>query len=325
MGHHHSAPTELVGPIHTPGTVEVASSPVVTANVAATQSVVDAAGANSPAAMAQQAAATAVINATGDAQHTATTTVSDCCAPHVNLALSGVTSQQAHSYLMNLYENNTCDHSYLEELYNKCNHTHTKATAEPSYLNELYVEDCHAQHISDKCTTTPTAPVKTTDGDCLAAKSVCTATGESNPACIAAKAQCPSSSQTATPVHTETTDLCPAAKSVCTAVGMTNPSCVAAKAQCGATSGQSYLEELYVKKGHKADNCLAAKSVCTATGSSNPACIAAKAQCAKQEGKQVVVVKDSASKCPAAVSVCTATGDDSAECTAAKEQCVGDL
>jgi hypothetical protein len=56
------------------------------------------------------------------------TEVSTCCSPHVNLGLSGVTSAQAHSYLMNLYERNACDKSYLEELYNKCNGHHNIAT-----------------------------------------------------------------------------------------------------------------------------------------------------------------------------------------------------
>ena len=38
---------------------------------------------------------------------------------------------------------------------------HEVAKEQPSYLNELYVEDCHAQHIADNCQTAPVAPVET--------------------------------------------------------------------------------------------------------------------------------------------------------------------
>lgn len=230
MGHHHSAIA-----------AEASTSPVIDANVAATNAVANATGVSSPETKAQQAAATAVIKASGEVHtHTApTTTVSDCCAPHVNLALSGVTSAQAHSYLMNLYEKNACDQSYLEELYNKCNVKHHKAAKEPSYLNELFVEDCHAEHIADKCQTAPVAPTHTTDPAqlCSAAKSVCTATGATAPACLAAKAQC--TGEATEVVATPTTDgMCPAAKSVCTAVGLTNPACVAAKGQCAGQAAE---------------------------------------------------------------------------------------
>ena len=310
MGHHHSAIA-----------AEASTSPVIAANVAATNAVANATGVSSPETKAQQAAATAVINATGETQATPVTTVSDCCAPHVNLALSGVTSAQAHSYLMNLYEKNACEQSYLEELYNKCNVKHHKAAKEPSYLNELFVEDCHAEHIADKCQTAPVAPTHTTDPAqlCSAAKSVCTATGATAPACLAAKAQCVGEATGPVAVEPAADGMCPAAQSVCTAVGLTNPACVAAKGQCAAE-----LQELSTV-------CAAARSVCTATGAKNPACVAAKKQCPHAAAKkpvakkQVVVVENSAEKCPAAVSVCTATGDASVECTAAKEQCVADL
>merc|ERR1719183_3121271 len=234
--------------------------------------------------------------------------VSNCCSPHVNLGLAGVTSAQAHSYLMDLYKKNACDKSYLEELYVKCKGHHDKATQEPSYLNELMVEDCHAQHISNNCNQQAVVPqvAEVATGLCPAAQSVCTATGQANPACIAAKAQCAGQAGAAT--EEEPSYMQELYK----------------KKHHGHHEKKHHEEEedymeLYQKKGHKADHCLAAKSVCTAAGENSPACLAEKAQC---ENKQVVVVKDSASKCPAAKSVCTATGEADPACIAAKEQCV---
>ena len=71
----------------------VATPAVVTANVAATNAVANATGVTSPETVAQADAATAVINASKGVVTTgAVATVSDCCVPHVNLALAGVTS-----------------------------------------------------------------------------------------------------------------------------------------------------------------------------------------------------------------------------------------
>merc|ERR1712070_288159 len=192
--------------------------------------------------------------------------VSNCCEPHVNLGLSGVTSQQAHSYLMNLYKKNACDTGYLEELYNKCNKHHKRANEEPSYLNELYVEDCHAEHISDNCTPQASVPVTEAAGMCTAAQSVCTATGETNPACIAAKAQCGAGEAVAQPVS-EAAGMCTAAQSVCTATGATNPACIAAKAQCGA--GEVAGKKVIAVKDSK-KRCPEAVAVCAASGANSP-------------------------------------------------------
>ena len=298
-----------MGHTHTHIAAEASTQPVVAvANNSATQAVAAATGANSLATKEQQIVAKANIANTGEVSVNTTPiqTVSDCCAPHVELGLAGVTSQEAHSYLMNLYERNACDKSYLQELYNKCDRHHRRAKDEPSYLNELYVEDCHAEHIADKCTTTAKVPVAkpTTKDICVPAQSVCTATGMGSVECKAALANCAGS--TATPVETvvvtDSAKKCPAAVSVCTATGATSVECTAAKEQCvadlkakkaagdaniitnplqaamkAATTSEkhSYLQQLYQKAGHVTDPCLSAKSVCTATGLEQPACVSA--------------------------------------------------
>ena len=150
-----------MGFTHTHVAETVAEQPVVQNNLDAIQTVATATGANSLATKEQQIVAANSIAHTGEVA----TTVSNCCQPHVELGLAGVTSKEAYSYLMNLYEKNACDQSYLQQLYDKCSPAHTKAANEPSYLNELYVEDCHAQHIQENCTgsiVTPTVgPIET--------------------------------------------------------------------------------------------------------------------------------------------------------------------
>ena len=148
-----------MGHTHTHIASEASVEPTVAiANNDATLSVANATGANSLATQQQQIVAANNIANTGEVS---VQTVSDCCQPHVELGLAGVTSQEAHSYLMNLYEKGSCDRSYLLELYDKCKTAHEIAKEQPSYLNELYVEDCHAQHIADNCQTAPVAPAET--------------------------------------------------------------------------------------------------------------------------------------------------------------------
>lgn len=213
-----------MGHTHTAIAAEASTQPVVaTANNDATLAVANATGANSLATQQQEIVANANIANTGEVS---VQTVSDCCQPHVELGLAGVTSQEAHSYLMNLYERNACDRSYLQELYDKCSPAHQKAVDEPSYLNELYVEDCHAEHIATQCTTTPQTPVV-----------------EPTPVIepsylqqLYIKGEDSMMTETATPtvVVTDSATKCPAAVSVCTATGDASAECTAAKEQCVA-------------------------------------------------------------------------------------------
>jgi len=128
----------------------------------------------------------------------------------------------------------------------------------------------------------------------MAAKSVCTATGENAPACLAAKAQCENKQVV---VVKDAKAKCPAAVSVCTATGEANPACVAAKAQCVAglqelygkrdqegnqgrahhDEGEPDYMELYQRAGHVSLPCNAVTMVCAAT--QGPACDDAKAKC----------------------------------------------
>jgi len=136
---------------------------------------------------------------------------------------------------MNLYEKNVCDERYLLELYEKCGQAHTDATTAPSYMMELYVEDCHTEHIATNCT--PVAPIvsgEVTEGGCSpsAVESVCAATGETNPACLAQKALC---DKTPIIVVQDAATKCPAAVTVCQSSGADSEACNAAKEECVAT------------------------------------------------------------------------------------------
>jgi hypothetical protein len=193
---------------------------------------------------------------------------------------------------MNMYTEGACEPSYLQQLYDACGEVHTTATETPSYLNELYVEDCHAQHIADNCTPTVT-PVVTPVVDGCSSVAVCTATGATSAECAAQKLVCASSGKTVVQ------ELYPEWKST-PVVPIVTP---------------------------VVDGC-SSVAVCTATGANSTECAAQKLVCAS-EGKTtdapVIVVKDAATKCPAAVSVCTSAGETSAPCTAAKEACVASL
>lgn len=138
---------------------------------------------------------------------------------------------------MNMYTEGACEPSYLQQLYDACGEVHTTATETPSYLNELYVEDCHAQHIADNCTPTVT-PVVTPVVDGCSSVAVCTATGANSTECAAQKLVCASSGKTTDApviVVKDAATKCPAAVSVCTAAGETSAPCTAAKEACVAS------------------------------------------------------------------------------------------
>ena len=265
-----------MGFTHTHVAETVAEQPVVQNNLDAIQTVATATGANSLATKEQQIVAANSIAHTGEVA----TTVSNCCQPHVELGLAGVTSKEAYSYLMNLYEKNACDQSYLQQLYDKCSPAHTKAANEPSYLNELYVEDCHAQHIQENCTVQPTPIAEPIVGP-IATPTVGPIGTPSYLQNLYIKGEDKMMVEPQQPVIVvqDSAAKCPAAVAVCTA-NPTGAPCQAAKEQCVAQLQGA------AEVATTSDLCPAAQSVCTANPTGAP-CIAAKAVCA--ETGEVVV------------------------------------
>jgi len=133
--------------------------------------------------------------------------------------------------------------------------------------------------------------VKDSAEKCPAAKSVCTATGESNPACIAAKEECVATLQ----------ELYKGAK---------HHDGDERHGHHGHHDGEGehehhghhdgegehehhghdeeepdYMQELYKRAGHKSDHCMASTMVCTAAGETSDACIAEKKACEDQKAE----------------------------------------